>query len=148
MPQPKSSKSRKQMGLQSSKQASPASSGEEIEYAVRKILDHKTDGSGKTHYLISWVGYGPEDDTWEPVENLANAGIKLHEYWIQQQQQQASSGHQAKAASGGAAAPAAPKSAGVAPKAAGVQKKKKEDKKKATPTPKRSTQKRTPRKRA
>ena len=40
-------------------------------YAVNNILDSKLI-NGKTHYLIAWQGYGPEDNTWEPEENLTD----------------------------------------------------------------------------
>jgi hypothetical protein len=42
--------------------------GEEI-YIVEKILDKKI-VDGKTQYYLKWQGYGPEYDTWEPLENL------------------------------------------------------------------------------
>jgi len=42
--------------------------GEEI-YIVEKILDKKVT-DGKVTYYLKWQGYGPQYDTWEPVENL------------------------------------------------------------------------------
>jgi len=42
--------------------------GEEI-YIVEKIMDKKVE-NGKTIYFLKWQGYGPQYDTWEPVENL------------------------------------------------------------------------------
>ena len=36
-------------------------------YEVEKILDNRD-----SQYLVKWVGYGPEANTWEPVENLLN----------------------------------------------------------------------------
>jgi hypothetical protein len=31
-------------------------------------------------YLVRWKDYGPEDDTWEPKENLKNAPRVLQQY--------------------------------------------------------------------
>ena len=44
----------------------------ELEYEVQEILDSKL-ARGKLMYLVDWVGYGPEERTWEPVENVERA---------------------------------------------------------------------------
>jgi hypothetical protein len=47
-------------------------------YIVEKILDHrpKTKNAhrqrSKMSFKVSWIGYGPEDCTWEPTKNLTN----------------------------------------------------------------------------
>ena len=42
------------------------------EYEVAAILDSKI-VRNKLYYLVDWLGYTPNDRTWEPLENLANA---------------------------------------------------------------------------
>jgi len=48
---------------------------EEEEYIVERILDKRVMGSGRTEYLLKWKGYGEEDNTWEPQENLGCAEL-------------------------------------------------------------------------
>jgi len=44
-------------------------SSEEEDYIVEKILSRRI-AFGKEEYLLKWEGYGPEFNTWEPIENL------------------------------------------------------------------------------
>merc|ERR1711997_1345732 len=39
------------------------------EFVVDRILDKRLK-NGKTEYLISWKGFGPEENTWEPKGNM------------------------------------------------------------------------------
>ena len=51
--------------------------GEEFE--VEQILDKKIK-RGKTLYLVKWKGYSLDETTWEPVENLGNAPLKIKDF--------------------------------------------------------------------
>jgi hypothetical protein len=43
-------------------------------YNIDKILDHKK-VNGKDWWYIKWENYGPEDNSWEPDENVRDVGI-------------------------------------------------------------------------
>ena len=40
------------------------------EWLVEKVVKHRVTRSGKFEFLVRWQGYGPEEDTWEPVRNF------------------------------------------------------------------------------
>ena len=42
---------------------------EEEEHVVEAVLKSRRDGSSR-EYLVKWAGYGSEDNTWEPEDNL------------------------------------------------------------------------------
>ena len=52
--------------------------GEE-EYEIDEILDSRR-FNRTVKYLVSWKGYGPEENTWEPVQHLKNCPDKLADY--------------------------------------------------------------------
>jgi hypothetical protein len=58
---------------------------DQLEYEVDRVLMHRERKAGprvKREYLISWLGYGPDHNTWEPEANLSKAS--LEEYWEEQ----------------------------------------------------------------
>jgi exonuclease III len=53
----------------------------DTQYEVDKILNSRQQDGEKKEYLVSWKGYGPEDDTWEPLDGLVQtAGQALERY--------------------------------------------------------------------
>jgi hypothetical protein len=54
----------------------------EMEFEVETILGHKgTRGAKNLQYLVSWLGYGQEHNSWEPSKNVANSADLVAEYW-------------------------------------------------------------------
>ena len=41
-------------------------------YNIQDIIAERQE-KGVSKYLVRWKGFGPEDDTWEPIEHLAGA---------------------------------------------------------------------------
>ena len=52
---------------------SPAQEPQEVakEHKVDKLVGFRQSSSGKREYKVRWEGYGPTDDTWEPVAHLS-----------------------------------------------------------------------------
>jgi len=50
----------------------------EPEYEVERIIDDRNVGK-KKEYLVKWKGWGLEDCTWEPKDNLGAQTIKEYE---------------------------------------------------------------------
>jgi hypothetical protein len=51
----------------------------ELEHEVQEVLDSKIVW-GKLRYLVEWVGQGPDERTWEPVEHVRNAADAVAEF--------------------------------------------------------------------
>jgi hypothetical protein len=54
-------------------------SEEESDYEVDHIVDKRRTRS-ELEYRVRWKGYGAEDDTWEPLENLDNGRAKIKKF--------------------------------------------------------------------
>ncbi|KAF8672254.1 reverse transcriptase [Rhizoctonia solani] len=57
----------------------PVTVDREEEYKVEGITDAKERNSN-WFFQVKWKGYGLEENTWEPQENLKNAGKILKKY--------------------------------------------------------------------
>src|ERR1700720_3638226 len=53
-----------------------------LEYEVEAILDVKKVGRG-VKYLVKWMGYPVEENTWEPRRNLTNVTLVLQDFFRQ-----------------------------------------------------------------
>jgi RNase H-like domain found in reverse transcriptase/Reverse transcriptase (RNA-dependent DNA polymerase)/Integrase zinc binding domain/Chromo (CHRromatin Organisation MOdifier) domain/Integrase core domain len=51
----------------------------EREYVVERIIDAQSDNNEQTLYRVRWLGYTPDEDTWEPEGNLPSHFIRR--YW-------------------------------------------------------------------
>ena len=53
----------------------------DIKWKVHEVLDSRIFGRGKRlQYLVSWEGYGPEENSWEPAANLENAPDAIEQF--------------------------------------------------------------------
>ena len=51
---------------------------DDVQYEVEKLLRKRKEG-GRVHYLVKWLGYRDEDNTWEPEDNL-DCDEKIEEF--------------------------------------------------------------------
>ena len=49
-----------------------------LEYEVEQVISYD---AKRKKYLVKWLGYGHENNTWQPEKNLANAAEMINEYW-------------------------------------------------------------------
>jgi hypothetical protein len=54
---------------------------DEPEYEIQSIKDHRYTKKGDLEYLVSWVGYPPWEDSWQPSRNLDGAQDTVSSYW-------------------------------------------------------------------
>lgn len=57
------------------KRPQPASKQVEGAFAVEEVLGHKLEHDHEPRFFIKWKGYGDEDNTWEPIDNLVNCTV-------------------------------------------------------------------------
>ena len=55
--------------------------GEDEEFEIEEILDIRYEHKSKQYqYLIKWVGYPPEENTWQPLKDLTNSAETIEAY--------------------------------------------------------------------
>lgn len=54
--------------------------GQILERRLRFKVENKIPQENDYEYLVAWEGYGDEDNTWEPYENLMHCTLKLKEF--------------------------------------------------------------------
>ena len=57
----------------------PAPAEDEDFYEVEKILEKRKKGK-RTTYLVKWLGYSENENTWEPISNLRNVKNMVQEF--------------------------------------------------------------------
>jgi len=60
----------------------PTIDDDHLEYNVEAILDVKKVGRG-VKYLVIWLGYPVEENTWELHQNLTNITLQLQDFFHQ-----------------------------------------------------------------
>ncbi|XP_063594229.1 histone-lysine N-methyltransferase SUV39H2-like isoform X2 [Penaeus indicus] len=67
-------------GKEQSQEEEEEEEEEEAEYEVETIVSFKK-SEGQYFYNVLWRGYGPEDNTWEPSENLTSCAELLVDFY-------------------------------------------------------------------
>ena len=68
---------------------------------MEEILDERARAGGK-EYLVRWRGYGEEEDTWEPEENIHHSLVKEFLACRQEHKQAKRTGQTRRVAAAGA----------------------------------------------
>jgi Chromo (CHRromatin Organisation MOdifier) domain len=53
-------------------------------YEVSHIVEEKWSNPNNREFKVRWVGYTSDDDTWEPMENLADGASHVIREWDRQ----------------------------------------------------------------
>ena len=64
------------MGMHAAKMQAQAANNKQ-EFQVDSIVGKRKQANGEYKYRVRWFGYGSDDDTWEPMENLSGCDVKV-----------------------------------------------------------------------
>ena len=53
----------------------------DVQYEIESVLAVREARHNKKQFLVKWLGYGPEHNTWEPEANLTNCSEVLQTFW-------------------------------------------------------------------
>lgn len=56
----------------------------ELKYEVDSIKDHRITKRKGLEFLVSWVGYNSESDSWEPEAHLSGSSEAVKDYWARE----------------------------------------------------------------
>jgi hypothetical protein len=56
-------------------------------YEVSHIVDEDYSNPNERVFLVHWLGYSSENDSWEPLENLIDGAIDVVREWDRKQKQ-------------------------------------------------------------
>ena len=54
-------------------------------FEIKEVVGHR-ERDGAMDYLVSWKGYGPEDNSWVPIEDFDGLAT-VHKYWKKKEQE-------------------------------------------------------------
>jgi hypothetical protein len=54
------------------------------EFEVERIDGERVNSQGTTEYLVKWLGYGENERTWEPTDNVQHADLRIAEWHAKQ----------------------------------------------------------------